>query len=248
VENEYRVLGAMRYGNPSLQAIMRTLEREIPEQIIVFPLYPQYASSTTGSVTDFIMNEIRTWNIIPDIRILGQFYYQPVFIDAVADKVRKYDPDSFDHILFSYHSLPLRHLQKIHPEVDCNQCNCHAELPEYGSFCYRAACYETTRLLTEKLNLDQAKYSTSFQSRLSKNWLAPFTDSRLKELAHAGKRRVLVVAPSFVGDCLETLIEIKEEYCKMFQEEGGEMLVLTECLNDNDSWAEAVIRIVKLKS
>jgi ferrochelatase len=246
VGNEYRVIGGMRYGNPSLTEILRTLERDIPEQIIVFPLYPHYASSTSGSVSDFIMNEIRTWNIIPDVSITGQFYSHPSFIDAVADKVRKYDPYTFDHILFSYHSLPLRHLQKIHPETDCTRCNCNEEFPEYGSFCYRATCYETTRLLAEKLNLIQKKYSTSFQSRLSKNWLAPFTDGRLTELAHSGKRRVLVVAPSFVADCLETVIEIKEEYSKLFEKEGGEILILSESLNDSDNWAHAVIKIAKI--
>jgi ferrochelatase len=247
VDNEYRVIGAMRYGSPSLRDTLRILEREIPEEIIVFPLYPHYASSTSGSVSEFIMNEIRTWNIVPNIRIMSQFYSNPSFIDAVADKIRKHDPDGFDHILFSYHSLPLRHLRKIHPETGCTLCNCNTEFPEYGSFCYRATCYETTKLLAEKLNLDHAKYSTSFQSRLSKNWLAPFTDTRLIELAHSGKRRVLVVAPSFAADCLETLIEIKEEYSKLFQKEGGEILVLAESLNDSDTWAEAIIRIAKLK-
>lgn len=245
LKGEYSVYGAMRYGNPSLKDILKKIKSESVDEITVFPLYPQYASSTTGSVHEFIMKEIQTWNIIPVICFTGQFYSHPSFIDAFANQVKRYNPEMYDHVLFSYHGLPLRHIQKAHPANDYSVCDCHIRLPEHGIYCYKATCYETSRLLAEKLNLIPESYSTSFQSRLSKNWLTPFTDMTLKELIQKGKKRVLVVAPSFVADCLETIIEINDENQNLFKQWGGEELVLVESLNDNDDWVEAIIEIAK---
>lgn len=246
LEGKYIIYGAMRYGNPSLKEMMKKIKSESTDEITIFPLYPQYASSTTGSVYEFIMKEIQTWNIIPEIRFIGQFYSHPSFIGAFANQVKQYDLESYDHVLFSYHGLPLRHIQKAHPENDSRGCDCHNRLPEHGTYCYKATCYETTRLLAEKLILNPESYSTSFQSRLSKNWLTPFTDMTLKELIQKGKKRVLVVAPSFVADCLETIIEIKDEYHDLFKQEGGDELVIVVSLNDNDEWVEAIISIANL--
>lgn len=245
LKGEYSVYGAMRYGNPSLKDILKKIKSESVDEITVFPLYPQYASSTTGSVHEFIMKEIQTWNVIPAICFTGQFYSHPSFINAFANQVKRYNPEMYDHVLFSYHGLPLRHIQKAHPENDYTKCDCHNSLPDHGIYCYKATCYETTRLLAEKLNLIPESYSTSFQSRLSKNWLTPFTDRTLKELIQKGKKRVLVVAPSFVADCLETIIEIKDEYKNLFKQSGGKELVLVESLNDNDEWVDAIFKIAK---
>ena len=246
LKGEYSVYGVMRYGNPSLKEILKKLRSESVDEITVFPLYPQYASSTTGSVHDLIMKEIQTWNVIPGICFTGQFYSHPAFIDAFASQVRRYNPEMYDHVLFSYHGLPLRHIQKAHPLNDYKNCNCHNSFPDHGIYCYKATCYETTRLLAERFNLFPESYSTSFQSRLSKNWLSPFTDATLKELIQQGKKRVLVVAPSFVADCLETIIEINEKYRNLFKQSGGEELVLVESLNDKDEWVDAIITIAKL--
>jgi ferrochelatase len=243
VAEEYRVIGVCRYGNPSLKETLRKLKSHPPEEITVLPLFPQYASSTVGSINELIMNEIGSWEVIPEIHIAGQFYAHQAFIEAFADQIIKFEPDRFDHVLFSYHGLPVRHIQKIHPLTDCRVCNCNDKFPDYGEYCYKATCYETTRLLSGKLMLDPDNCSTSFQSRLSENWLTPFTDSKLKELARSGKKNVLVVAPSFVADCLETIVEIREEYCDYFKKNGGDKLVLSDSLNDNDKWAEAVLKI-----
>jgi protoporphyrin/coproporphyrin ferrochelatase len=117
-------------------------------------------------------------------------------------------------------------------------------MPVHGNFCYRAACFETTRLLTKSLDIEKEKYSTSFQSRFSERWIGPFTDTVLKDLAASGKKKVLVVAPSFVADCLETIVEIGEGYAMLFREHGGKELVLAESLNYSDQWVKSVFKIV----
>lgn len=244
--NEYTVYAAMRYGNPSLREAIIKIKNNLPDEIIVFPLYPQYSSSTTGSVYEFIMKEIQTWNIIPEMRFIGQFYSHPSFIDVYAKLINEYKPEKFDHVLFSYHGLPLTHIRRIHSELDYSDCDCHRSMPDHGNYCYKATCYETSRLMADKLKLNSGNYSTSFQSRLGKNWLTPFADKTLTELIQKDKKNVLVVAPSFVADCLETTIEINDTYKTNFKLHGGEELVLVENLNDNDAWVETIIKIANL--
>jgi ferrochelatase len=244
--DDYNVVCAMRYGNPSLNETLKVLETESIQKIIVFPLYPHYSSSTTGSVNELIMDKVRSWNSIPEIVFLNQFYSNPSFIDVWTNSIKRYNPERFDHVLFSYHGLPLSHIQKSHPEFDFSTCNCEEKKPDHAKLCYKAACYETTRLIAKSLNIEKGSYSTSFQSRLTKRWLAPFTDQELISLISKGKRKVLVVAPSFVADCLETTIEINDTYKKLFLESGGEELILAESLNDNDEWVEAIKTIAAI--
>ncbi|OFX99661.1 MAG: hypothetical protein A2X06_17700, partial [Bacteroidetes bacterium GWC2_40_22] len=244
--DEYEVIGAIRYGNPSLQNTLEHVRNQSPEQIIIFPLYPHYASSTTGSVNEFIFSKVRHWDIIPEIRLIGQFYSHPAYINAMTIHLRGYDPSKFDHVLFSYHGLPLSHIERIHPGSDCRKCSCEKAFPSECSMCYKATCYATTRLLAEKLNLSPGKFSTAFQSRLTHRWLEPFTDVVLQNLASGGTRKVLVIAPSFVADCLETIIEIDEEYRNLFKKEGGKEFVMVKSMNDNDEWVKAIIQISDL--
>ena len=226
------VFGAMRYGNPSLAELADELEQSGYSSVTYLPLYPQYADSTTGSVKQVVFGRVRTRT-----RMIDQFYDHPGFLACFAKIIQGHDSGSFDHVLFSYHGLPLRQIRKSHPEVPVESCSCEKEMPSHGTYCYRAACYATTRLLTEKLGISDDSYSTSFQSRFSRNWLSPFTDERLVELAESGKKRVLVVPASFVADCLETTLEIGHEYRELFREAGGEELVMTESLNSSDKWA-----------
>jgi len=246
LKDKFQVYGAMRYGNPSLKGILRELKDNPPEKIVVFPLYPHYASSTTGSVSELIMNEIQTWSTIPEIIFSGQFYSNPYYVNALLNQIKKYDPGNFDHILFSYHGLPLSHIQRIHPGQTCSSCKCDEYFPDNGTFCYRATCYETTRILAKDLGLSEKKFSTSFQSRLSKNWLGPVTDDTIIKLAGEGVKKILVVAPSFVADCLETIVEINEEYQILFKKEGGEELKVADSLNYNEEWVEAIIKIADI--
>ena len=246
LEGRCEVIGVMRYGNPSVIEAIKSLKGKNVRELIIFPLFPQYASSTTGSIFEVISKEISNWEIIPAVRFVDQYYRHPAFIDAFASCISKHDPESFDHVLFSYHSLPLSQIRNIHPQYDPEQCECMNEIPDHGEYCYKATCYATTRLLASRLDLKRDFYSTSFQSRLTRNWLSPFTEKVLEELPGMGCKNVLVIAPSFVADCLETLIEIKSEYGDMFRKAGGVKLVLTESLNDNDEWVDAITKIAEL--
>lgn len=240
LEDKASVFMAMRYQNPSIRATLNSIRKEGYSKIILLPLFPHYASSTTSSAIETVWDEIRGWNVIPSVHIINQFYDHPGFLDAFAQRISSYNLDDYDFVLFSYHGLPTRHTDKIHPKISTESCNCDEVMPEHGKFCYRATCYETTRLLTQRLGLSKERYSTSFQSRLSNYWLKPFTDATLAELPLKGIKRVLVVAPAFVADCLETIVEIDFEYKELFVANGGEKLTMVESLNADDRWVDAV--------
>ena len=240
----YEVFTAMRYQNPALKQVLQEVRRRGFGKIVVIPVFPQYASSTTGTIFQYVAREISGWEVIPELRLVGQFYDHPKFVEAFASRIREYQPESWDHIVFSYHGLPNRQLNKVHPRVDSAACSCTDEMPEHGKFCYRATCYHTSRLLAKALNLTTAGYSVSFQSRLDRNWMEPFTDELLIKKAKEGKKRILVVAPAFVADCLETSVEIGIEYQDLFVEHGGEKVQLVESLNDHPLWIETLRMLV----
>jgi len=242
--DNYRVIPAMRYGNPSLTQALKRLERENPAAIIIMPLFPQYASSTTGSIVEHVFTKMKKWEVLPELKIIDQFFQSPAFIRAYAAQIKKYNPEQYDHILFSYHGLPLRQINKVHPAVNEGNCSCEEDMPAHGVRCYKAACFSTTRLLTRELNLTKENFTTAFQSRLSKNWLTPFSDEIIVDLAKKGKKKLLVAAPSFVTDCLETIIEIGEDYNKIFQENGGEQLTLVSSLNNSGDWVKGLKEII----
>ena len=187
---------AMRYGNPSLKNVLTLLRQEQYNEIVVVPMFPQYASSSTGTLNQLVMNEVSRWDVMPEVHFVGQFYHHPEFISAFVEQVNAFDLNHYDHIIFSYHGLPNRHVESTHPNIKVAQCNCELKMPEHGKFCYKATCYETTRLLTRQLNLKSDKYSVGFQSRLTNKWLTPFTDELIIKLANEGKKKVLVVAPA----------------------------------------------------
>lgn len=245
VQGKYKVYACMRYGEPSLTDTLAQLKREGTEEIIVLPLFPQYASSTTGTVTEKVFEIVKKWEAIPDMRVIERFYSHPAFISAFAKQIASYNPQGFDHIIFSYHGLPLSQIRKIHTDKDCSGCSCEYSMPECGTWCYKANCYETTRLLVQALNIPDDKYSVAFQSRLTRNWLSPFTDELIKEQARKGNANILVVAPSFVADCLETIVEIEMDYKQLFIEHGGYNLTLVKSLNDLDEWASAIAEIIQ---
>ncbi len=225
--------GAMRYGNPSLVSVLNQVRQEGYDRITVLPLYPQYASSTTGSVIELVNTVTGKWDPKPEIDIVKQFYNSPAFIRPMADSIREACNTGFDRIVFSYHGLPVSQVRKEHPSCNPDTCVCDEHMVEHGRMCYRAVCYETSRLLAEELGLGKENYLTAFQSRFSKNWLGPFTDDTLLVLARSGVKRVVIAAPSFTADCLETTVEIGEEYRKLFISGGGEYLVVVPCLNED---------------
>ncbi len=245
LDASYTVFTAMRYGNPSLKSALEKIRRKGFNELIVFPQFPQYASSTAGTILDFIKNEIKSWPESPEVKYIGQFYDHPGFLEAFAENIALCHPETFDHIIFSCHGLPLRHIRKVHPGISPENCPCEKQMPEHGKYCYKATCYETARLLAARLKLDKNRYSVAFQSRFSKNWLRPFTDKVIGELARKGAKRVLVAVPSFTADCLESLVEIGWENRELFKKEGGEELVLVKSLNTNEKWAQAAAGLIR---
>ncbi len=245
--DNYQIYNAMRYGNPSLENILKLIENQNYNKIIILPLFPQYASATTGSVFEFVLSKISHWNVIPELQFINHFHNHPEFIEAFASQAAKYNVANWDHIIFSFHGLPLRQINKTHPGVDCAECLCKTQSIEEGQFCYQAACYETARLIACETGLSADDFSVSFQSRLTKNWMSPFTDEMVIQKAKAGIKKMLIFAPSFVADCLETKVEIEEEYSILFRKHGGEQLQLVESLNDHDRWIEGLNQIITSK-
>jgi ferrochelatase len=241
---DFQIYNAMRYGSPSLNDVLKRIELQNYKKIIVLPLFPQYASATTGSVLEFILSQMSHWNTIPQLQLINHFYDHPAFTGAFALLAAKYNLANWDHVIFSFHGLPLRQISKVHPGADCTKCLCKTETIEKGKFCYQASCYETARLIAHKIGLSINDYSISFQSRLTKNWMSPFTDETLIQKAKSGIKKILILAPSFVADCLETKIEVEKEYSALFIRHGGEQLQLVESLNDHDSWIEGLNQII----
>jgi ferrochelatase len=243
--NKYNVYLAMRYKNPSLDDVLAEIYKKNYEKIVVIPLFPQYASATTGSVIDKVMKIISKWWVIPEVIFISQFYDNEGYINSFLEHAKKYNLDEYDHVLFSYHGLPVRQVDKVYKDGTlCEEHNCETEINETNKYCYKATCYATTRLIVQKLNIPPEKYTICFQSRLDKKWLEPFADKIIIEQAKKGAKRLLVFSPSFVADCLETLVEIGIEYQKLFEEHGGEKVQLVESLNDHPMWIESLKSIV----
>lgn len=244
--NEVDVHLAMRYQNPSMENVLEEMRKQNYSRILLLPLFPQYASATSGSAIDKAMKIIRKWWVIPEIRAVSQFYDDEGFINCFVEKGKQYILNEYDHVLFSYHGLPVRQVDKVHVDgKTCADHNCENEITEENKFCYKAACYATTRLIAEKLNLPKEKYTVCFQSRLDKKWLEPFADKTIIALAKKGAKKLLVFSPAFVADCLETIIEIGQEYQQLFVEHGGEKVQLVESLNDSGAWVETLKKLVQ---
>ena len=247
--NQFDTYLAMRYGNPSMEKVLGEMRLKNYDQIIIFPLYPQYASASSGSTIEKAFKLINKWWVIPEVSVIGQFYSNPIYINCMVNRAKEFELSDYDHIMFSYHGIPERHVDKVYLDgKPCADHSCEDEINEENTHCYKAACYATSRLLVEALNLKEGSYSTCFQSRLGRDpWLKPYTDHVIENLGKEGKKRILVFSPAFVADCLETTIEIGEEYLELFKEHGGEKIQLVPSLNDNDDWAQGLYEIIKEK-
>lgn len=232
----------MRYAEPSIESGIRSLTEKGVTEIVLFPLYPQYAMSTTETVVDKA-EEVRKKHF-PNVRIsyVQPFYNRDIYIDCLAESIREKLPEHYDALQFSYHGVPERHIYKTDPTNTCNLNDCcsRAENPSH-QFCYRHQCYKTTELVTEKLNIPREKTVVSFQSRLGKDkWMEPYTDETLEALPKKGVKNLAIVCPAFVSDCLETLEEISVEGREEFLHAGGQNFHYIPCLNDEDRWIEVV--------
>ncbi|MDO8992941.1 MAG: ferrochelatase, partial [Daejeonella sp.] len=216
--------------------------------IKVIPMFPHYASASTGSVLEKVMELVRKWQTIPNISFINSFHDNELMIEAFAENGRKHKPETYDHILFSFHGLPQRQLIKSdHSQKHCLKVeNCCSTLTENNKFCYSAQCHDTARLIAKKLGLTEDKYSVCFQSRLGKDpWVQPYTSVVIEQLAEKGVKRLLVFCPAFVADCLETVYEVTVEYGDEFKTLGGEHVQLVESLNDHPLWIEAMEGMAK---
>jgi protoporphyrin/coproporphyrin ferrochelatase len=247
VGDKYIVELAMRYQKPSIKSVLENLRKQRPSKIHILPLYPQYASSSTGSTAEEVFKQIKGWEVIPDISITNKFYDHPKFIECFVEEGKKFDLNAYDHIIFSYHGLPERQILKASAHYGGNSCQlgtCCNAITKNNQYCYRANCFETTRQLVKSLNIPEGKYTTTFQSRLDDKWLKPYSDKVVEDLAKNGAKKLLIFSPAFVADCLETIYEIGAEYDEIFKEHGGESVTLVPSLNANDNWVKAVKEIV----
>lgn len=243
--NDVDVHLAMRYKNPSIPSVLEQMQKNNYRKIVVLPMFPQYASASTGSALDEVMRVVRKWWVIPELQIISQYYDHPDFIAAFVARGRQYNINEYDHVLFSYHGLPERQVDKVYNSGLCSDHDCESEITEENKYCYKATCYATTRLLVEQLNIPKEKYTVCFQSRLDKKWLMPFSDKVVEDCAKKGMKKLLVFSPAFTADCLETIIEIGDEYQEIFKEHGGEKVQLVESLNDHPLWIKCLKELVQ---
>jgi len=237
---------AMRYQNPSLSDVLKEIEKKAYQKLIILPLYPQYASSTTGSTIERVMEIVKKWEVVPSINFVAHFYTHPSYINAVVESAKKYNTKEYDKVVFSYHGVPIRHINKSCKVPGCKESDCISIHNQSRLYCYRSACYETTRRIAEKIGLTEADYQVVFQSRLGRDpWLQPYAEETIVNMAKSGLKKLLVFSPAFVSDCLETTIEIAEEYQEVFEHNGGEKIQLVESLNANDFWVNALVDIIK---
>lgn len=236
---------AMRYGNPSPRQAFDELLQENPElkEVIIVPLYPHYAMSSYETAIVQAKEHHTAGNYPFRISFIKPFYNEENYLNALAASMQPWLEKEYDHILFSYHGIPERHLRKTGGGNGCNCMkisNCCEVNTMAHDTCYRHQVFTTTRLVAEKLGLPADKYSISFQSRLGKGWLEPFTDIRLEQMPKEGIKKLLVICPSFISDCLETLEEIAERGKETFMEAGGGSYEMIPCLNTHPLWVNTL--------
>lgn len=235
---------AMRYGSPSPAEAFEKLKKEHPslEEVLAIPLYPHYAMSSFETAVESAKEIYKENNYPFKLSFLKPFYNHPGYINALAENIKPYLDKPHDHILFSYHGIPGRHVRKS--DVTGSHCLkvpncCDIESPAHAH-CYRHQVFTTTKLVMQQLNVPPDQYSISFQSRLGKGWLEPFTDIRLEQMPGEGIKKLLILCPAFVSDCLETLEEIEERGKESFMKAGGEAYTMIPCLNTNPLWVDVL--------
>jgi protoporphyrin/coproporphyrin ferrochelatase len=217
---------AMRYQNPSMDVVLKRMQADHYDRIVILPLYAQYASASTGSTLQRAFEIMSKWYVIPDVTSISQYWDFPGYLDGFELRAQ---------------------LDKVYDDRECSNHSCEDEINDENRFCYKATCYATTRALAERLQIPADQYTVCFQSRLGSGWVEPFSDKVIEERAEKGDKKLLVFSPAFVADCLETIVEIGEEYVELFQEKGGEQLDFVPSLNDHPRWIQGLEELVLSK-
>ncbi len=246
--DEWMVELAMRYQNPSIASVLARFRDAGVDDIVVFPLFPQYSSAANGSAIEKVFVEAAKQWSVPNLSFVPPFYDHPTFLHAFTRVARQVlvgmDPD---RVLFSFHGLPERHVRKAeaNPGTHCLKSDdCCATITHANRNCYRAQCFATARGLAQQLNLPADSWEVAFQSRLGRDpWIRPYSDERVVEMAKNGTKKLAVLCPAFVADCLETIEEIGIRAKDDFEKNGGQELRLVPSLNAEDVWADAVVEL-----
>lgn len=239
------VLNGMAYSEPFISQAMKELESKGRNEILVLPLFPQYSTATTASAFHAVRQAAGKWAIHPQLQFVDDLFAEPAFIRAWSILISKHiNLDEFDHVVFSYHGLPQSAIKKADSRGVCQFDDCCAQLDENNRYCYRAQCMATTRNIVQALGWSEENYSIAFQSRFGRQaWIQPYLDEHLTTLLERGCKKIAIVTPSFVSDCLETIHEIGIEYREQFMRGGGEVFQLVPNLNDEPAWTRAVFEI-----
>lgn len=247
LNEDFVVALGMRYQSPSIASALDELLAAHVKKIIVLPLFPQYASATTGSVMEQVMDDIKGRLLIPELEFISKYPDNEGMIRTFAMLGKKYmDKMQYDKVIFSYHGLPERQIRKSSIDGYCQlNAKCCATYHTKNQFCYRAQCFLTSRKLAEELGLKEDQYSVFFQSRLGKDpWIQPYAEDEIRRMAKEGIKKILIFSPAFTADCLETTLEVGDEFKELFIEEGGEEWQLVESLNAQDMWVESLKKMV----
>jgi ferrochelatase len=244
------VMIAMRYGTPSPKQAYDELIGKNPEleEVIVVPMYPHYAMSSYETAVEYAKEQYKKGGYKFRLTFIKPFYKEENYLHALRESIKPYLDQDYDQILFSYHGIPERHILKCDPtKKHCLKMDNCCEVPsEAHAYCYRHQCWTTTKEMVKELNIPESKWGFSFQSRLGRDpWLQPYTAARLQELPKERVKKLLVVCPAFVSDCLETLEEIAEEGKESFLHAGGEKFELIPCLNVHPLWIETMAKWIK---
>lgn len=249
-ELEEPVAIAMRYGNPTPQKAFDELVQKYPglEEVIAIPMYPHYAMSSYETAVAYAKEQHQKGKYSFKLTFIKPFYDNADYIDALCNSIAPHLENEYDQILFSYHGIPERHILKCDPTkqhcLTMENC-CDVPSPAHA-YCYRHQCWTTTNLVAEKLHISKEKWGFSFQSRLGRDpWLQPYTAVRLGKLPKEGVKKILVVCPAFVADCLETIEEMGEEGREIFLHAGGERFDLIPCLNVHPLWIDAMAKWIR---
>lgn len=243
---DYQVVLAMRYGQPDIQQALEKLS--CCSALTIIPLFPHYASASTGSALEEVLRQIKKQNNIPSMHIINNFYAHPGFIAALAavTQATLVDQTSVDHFLLSYHGLPVRQIDKSGCVASCNRIDACPEVGAQNLYCYRAQCYATSRLWAQALNISSDRYTVGFQSRLGRTpWIKPYSDLILPQLREQGVNHLAVACPAFVSDCLETLEEVNIRMRQQWFDLGGKDFTFIPCVNAHPLWVQALAEMAR---